>query len=185
MIDRILAVPLEARQRQVETLSRRFPELPGLEEAETLLLYLSAFPEEIPTQGFWEQARALGKRILLPRIAGKPRRLQLFEVSDLKTDLEPGVLGISEPRRDRPEHPPESVDWALIPGLAFDEDGYRLGRGGGYYDRLLPRLRPDATCWAFGFDVQLLEHLLPRESHDAPVNGVATPSRTIHGVRGR
>ena len=58
------------------------------------------------------------------------------------------MLGIPEPRPDLPEVPPAAVDWALVPGLAFDERGFRLGRGAGYYDRLIPLLRPDAICWA-------------------------------------
>jgi 5-formyltetrahydrofolate cyclo-ligase len=182
MLERILAVPAEARRIQADLLSRRFASLPGLEAAGTILLYLSAFPEEVPTRGLCDQARAMGKRILLPRIARRPRRLQLFEVADLDSDLEAGVMGISEPRRDLPELPPEAVDWALIPGLAFDLDGYRLGRGGGYYDRLIPRFRADAVCWAFGFDCQLAEEL-PREPHDAPLNGVTLPSKSYSGIR--
>ncbi len=184
MIDRIDSLSPEDRLSQESSLFHSFPSLPGLDQAKTILLYLSAFREEIPTRDLWRQARDMGKRILLPRVARNPRRLRLFEVSDLETDLEARVLGIEEPRLDCIEHPPGAVDWALIPGLAFDLQGYRIGRAGGYYDRLLPTLRPDTICWAIGFDCQLVD-ALPREAHDAPVSGVTVPFRTVRGVRGR
>ncbi len=71
----------------------------------------------------------------------------------------------------------------LVPGLAFDEQGYRLGRGAGHYDRLLPRLRSDAVCWALCLSCQLLSRL-PIEPHDRPLNGVSAPGRTVLGARG-
>ena len=71
------------------------------------------------------------------------------------------------------------MDWALIPGLAFDMRCYRLGRGGGHYDRLLPRLRAESPRWALGFDCQIVPEL-PIEPHDAQLDGIATPSRMIN-----
>jgi 5-formyltetrahydrofolate cyclo-ligase len=184
MIDAILSMPAERRRAEDEALFDDFASLPGLSTSKTVLLYLSAFAEEMPTHRLFVQARAMGKQILLPRVSRRPRRLRLFEVHNLDADLEVVAMGISEPRLDLPEHPPESVDWALIPGLAFDRRGYRVGRGGGYYDRLLPRLRPDAVCWALGYDCQLIEGL-PHEDHDAPLDGVAVPSGRYPGSRHR
>ncbi len=66
-----------------------------------------------------------------------PRRLKLYRVADLAQDLLPGALGIPEPRPGLPEVSPEVIDWALVPGLAFDELGFRVGWGAVYYDRLL------------------------------------------------
>lgn len=71
----------------------------------------------------------------------------------------------------------------LVPGLAFDEQGYRLGRGAGHYDRLLPRLRPDTVCWSLCLSCQLIPRL-PIEPHDRPLNGVSAPGRTVLGARG-
>jgi 5-formyltetrahydrofolate cyclo-ligase len=93
----------------------------------------------------------------------------------------PGVLGILEPRASLPEIPADAIDWALIPGVAFDDRGYRLGRGAGHYDRLLPGMRPDCICWAVCLSCQLVPSL-PVEPHDVPLEGITAPHRTIRGV---
>jgi 5-formyltetrahydrofolate cyclo-ligase len=153
MVGRILAVDPALRGRQSAELAWRLTTLPGFAEAGTVLLYVSAFPEEIETR-----------------------------LEDLAADLAPGTLGILEPGRSRPEVPPDQIDWALVPGLAFDEQGFRLGRGAGHYDRLLPRLRPDAPRWALAFDVQWVDRL-PREPHDQPLDGIVSPNRTLRRAR--
>ena len=150
---------------------------------QTVMLYVSAFPEELRTDEYWARAYEGGKRVISPRVDRAARRLRLYRVEDPRTELRPGVLGIPEPRDDLPEVAPESIDWVLVPGLAFDEQGYRLGRGAGHYDRLLPRLRPDAVCWALCLSCQLVAGL-PVEPHDMPLDGVCTPDRIIRGDRG-
>ena len=122
-----------------------------------------------------------GKQVACPRVDRAERRLRLFQITDPGTDLGPGTLGIPEPLNHCPEIDPGAVDWVLVPGLAFDLDGHRLGRGAGYYDRLLPRLRPDVVRWALAFDCQIVERL-PAEPHDVSIDGIATPTRIImHG----
>ena len=65
-----------------------------------------------------------------------------------------------------------------MPGLGFDDLGFRLGRGAGHYDRLLPLLRPDAPRWALALDCQWVEDL-PVEPHDVPIDGVVSPGKTV------
>jgi 5-formyltetrahydrofolate cyclo-ligase len=91
-------------------------------------------------------------------------------------------MGIPEPGRHLAEVAPEEIDWALVPGLAFDDRGFRLGRGAGYYDRLLPTLRPDAPRWALAYDCQWIE-ALPNESHDQPLDGIVSPGKFWRVVR--
>jgi 5-formyltetrahydrofolate cyclo-ligase len=172
----IAAIQPDDRKEQEAILLRRFPDLPGIAEAVSVLLFVSAFPEEPRTFDLFTLVRAMQKKIICPRIN------QPHEIADPATDLCAGPLGIPEPRPDTPEVAPEEVDWALVPGLAFDEQGFRLGRGGGYYDRLLVRLRPETVCWALGFESQLVERV-PTEPHDLPLSGVTTPTRTIRGRR--
>jgi 5-formyltetrahydrofolate cyclo-ligase len=178
LIGRVLALEPEERRVQESVLADRFATLPGFSGARTVLLYVSAFPEEIATVAMLRQSLELGKRLACPRVDRRVGRLRLHEVRDLDSDLRPGTLGIPEPRRVCPEIGPESIDWVLVPGLGFDERGYRLGRGAGHYDRLLPTLRPDAPRWALGLDCQWVEEL-PVEPHDVRLDGVATPSRFI------
>lgn len=172
------------RRAQEASLRARFPDLPGFARAETVLLFVSARPEEPATSELFDHAYAVGKRVLCPRVDCPERRLRLHQVADPATDLEPGMLGIREPGPDLLEVDPAAVDWVLVPGLAFDVRGFRLGRGGGFYDRLLPKLRADAICWAICLNCQLVPEI-PVESHDAPLNGLSTPDRDVTGIRER
>jgi 5-formyltetrahydrofolate cyclo-ligase len=169
------------RREQEAALAAALPRVPGWTQAETVLLYVSAFPEEIRTAPMLAMAYEAGKRVILPRVDRRARRLRLHRVIDPGRDLGPGVLGIPEPGAGLPEIPADSIDWALIPGVAFDDRGYRLGRGAGHYDRLLPAMRPDAVCWAFCLSCQLVPRL-PIEPHDVPVDGITAPDRTVRGV---
>ncbi len=180
----IASLPLYQRRAEEDALVAGFASLPGLAHAETVLLFVAALPEEPRTNEIFRTAYSMNKRVLFPRVDRASRQLRLYVVDDPASDLRPGILGIPEPKPGLPEIPPEGVDWALVPGLAFDEQGYRLGRGAGYYDRLLPQLRPDATCWAICLPCQLM-HALPVEPHDAPLDGIATPDRIVRGIRGR
>lgn len=87
-------------------------------------------------------------------------------------DFASGAYGLLEPAAHCPQVPPEQVELAIIPGVAWDAQGGRVGRGGGYYDRLLPTL----TCptWGIGFDAQVVE-TVPREGHDVHVTRVWAP----------
>ena len=177
MVARLLALDPAGRAVAEAALVSRFAALPGYAEARCVLLYASAFPEEIDTAPLLSRSLALGKRLLLPRVDRAAGRLRLFVVADLTTDLRRGTLGIAEPKRSCLEADPSAVDWVLVPGLAFDARCFRLGRGAGFYDRLLPTLRPDCPRWAFAFDDQWIDDL-PVEPHDAPLDGVVSPSRT-------
>lgn len=177
MVERILAVDSNERLRQESDLIDRFATLPGFDAAGTVLLYVSAFPEEINTLPMLERALAEGKRLVCPRVDRPSRRLRLFQVDDLRTDLRPGTLGIPEPGRGCQPIEPDEVDWVLVPGLAFDDRGFRLGRGAGHYDRLLPTLGQEAPRWALALDCQWVD-FLPTEPHDQPLNGVVSPRKT-------
>jgi 5-formyltetrahydrofolate cyclo-ligase len=182
IIAAITALDPVDRRAQEQSLVEGFSRLPGWQGAGTVLLYVSAFPEEIRTAPFLSMAYRAGKRVILPRVDRSERRLRLHPVSDPERELTPGVLGILEPHSSLPEICPDTVDWALVPGVSFDERGYRLGRGAGHYDRLLPQMRPDCLCWALCLSCQLVPGL-PVESHDVPLDGVTSPDRTIWGVR--
>jgi 5-formyltetrahydrofolate cyclo-ligase len=169
------------RDEQEKSLIRRVPELTGFADATTILLFVSALPEEPRTIALFDLAYQQKKAVFCPRVNRHARRLSIHPIVDPRTDLIPGILGIPEPGPEVPEAAPSLIDWALVPGLAFDERGFRLGRGAGYYDRLLPALPPDAKCWSICFDCQLVREL-PIETHDVPLDGVVTPTRIIRGT---
>jgi 5-formyltetrahydrofolate cyclo-ligase len=177
-IARILTLGDLERAAQDEALSKRFATLPGLSEAETVLLYVSAFPEEITTSAMLRWILDQGRRLVCPRVDRKAKALRLYEIMNVADDFQPGTLGIPEPRQSCPVVEPGRIDWVLVPGLAFDARGYRVGRGAGHYDRLLPKLRADVPRWALILDPQWID-AVPDEPHDVPLDGVASPSREV------
>jgi 5-formyltetrahydrofolate cyclo-ligase len=183
MVERILALSPADRGLQEATLAAHFAALPGFAAAETVLLYVTAFPEEIATRPMLVHALERGKRLVCPRVDRAAHRLRLFRVEDLDSDLKRGMLGIPEPRDGCLEVDPEQIDWVLVPGLAFDARGFRIGRGAGHYDRLLPRLRRAAPRWALALDCQMVD-ALPVEPHDVSLDGVVSPRRLAIEVPG-
>ncbi len=176
----ILSLDPADRHRQEAALAEALVTLPGWESAETVLLYVKAFPEEIATEPLLARAHASGKRVVLPRVDRVERRLRLHQMTDPGQPLVPGVLGIPEPDPTWPEVVATTIDWVLVPGIAFDEQGNRLGRGAGHYDRLLPQIRPEAVRWALCLSCQLVP-ALPVEPHDIPLDGITTADRTVRG----
>ena len=139
------------------------------QEASILLSYYP-LPDEVDVRLLIKEAFESGKRVLLPVCKGEDLELRLYEGED---SLREGAFGIMEPTG--PLFAPENYDeieLALVPGMAFDRAGHRLGRGKGYYDRLLPRLS-NARLMGICFSFQLLDEV-PNEPHDIPVQCVIT-----------
>ena len=147
-------------------------DLPAYENAGVVLAYAS-FGTELQTDELLRRVLDDGKGLLLPRV--ERGDLCLYEVRDLAGDLELGTWGIREPKPDRcPPADPDSVGFALIPGVAFDKRARRLGYGGGFYDRLLAGGLPEGTPLVSGaFGVQIVDEV-PTDPHDAPVDLVVT-----------
>ena len=95
-----------------------------------------------------------------------------------QNQLVTGSFGILEPSPDAPITPVEQLDLILCPGLGFGRDHSRLGRGRGYYDRLLASKRPDARTIGLAYDPQIVDHV-PTEAHDIPLDYLLTPSGWI------
>jgi 5-formyltetrahydrofolate cyclo-ligase len=104
--------------------------------------------------------------------------LELFAIADPACDVGVGHQGIPEPLPHCRTLDLAAVDWVLVPGVAFDRDGRRLGYGGGYYDRLLPLLSPRAARIAGAFDLQIVARV-PAGPHDITVDAIVTPSEMI------
>lgn len=113
------------------------------------------------------------RRWVLPRVEGDALTFHL--TTDPENDLLVGAFKIREPRADSPRVPVRMIDAFLCPGLAFDLQGNRLGRGRGFYDRMLSQARPDALILGVCFPFQIVTDTFP-EPHDIRMDGLITPS---------
>ena len=135
--------------------------------AETVLLY-HALPDEVQTASFLDRWGG-NKKIVLPLVKGDDLILKRYDRSRIVS----GYKGIPEPAEDALTVLPSEIDLAVIPGVAFDKDCNRLGRGKGFYDRLIPDLR--CPLVGLGFDFQIVDQV-PVEIFDRKLDMVITQS---------
>lgn len=130
--------------------------------------------EEVDTRALIEKCFEMGKRVYLPRVNKEETRLEFCLFLGDVADLRPGPFQIQEPTT--PESPSESIDLIVVPGLAFDMRGHRLGYGAGYYDRFLANKQ--AHLAGVAFDIQTID-ILPVGDHDVAVDMVVTETRVV------
>ncbi|WP_443742374.1 5-formyltetrahydrofolate cyclo-ligase [Tractidigestivibacter sp.] len=153
---------------------QRLEELPTWREARLVLTYVS-FGSEVDTHALMQAAWSAGKQVAVPRCR-RSHSLDFYVISS-EDDLEPGLRGLMEPSPDcgRPLTPPQMVgSLCIVPGLVFDADGYRIGYGGGYYDRFLAFYPGEKV--ALVRSRQLSGNPLPRDEHDVPVDWLVSES---------
>jgi 5,10-methenyltetrahydrofolate synthetase len=175
------ALPVGVRASLSSRILAGILDLPSYGLSNVVLAYAS-FGTELRTDEFLRRVLDDGKTLLLPRI--ECDGLGLYEVRDVAWDLAPGTWGILEPKPGLcTAADPDRVDFALIPGVAFDPTGRRLGYGGGYYDRLLAGgLAGRASLVSGAFEVQIVDEV-PVDPHDAPVEAVVTEGGTYQQKR--
>jgi 5-formyltetrahydrofolate cyclo-ligase len=143
-------------------------------KASRSVLFYSALPGEPDLSSLLQEALADGKTVAFPRYMAATESYITCQITDASRDLAPGRYGIFEPRSSCAELPLNRLDFLLVPGVAFDLSGARLGRGKGYFDRLLARAL-GVRC-GVAFDWQVLPEL-PTEPHDVRVDCLVTPSQ--------
>lgn len=159
------ACAVEERERLSSLLCRQVMLHPRWQQAGTVLLY-HALPDEVDTSFLLEELNSSLKRILLPVVVGDD-----LELREFTGGMREGAFHIMEPVG--PVFTAyDQIDLAVIPGMAFDSAGHRLGRGKGYYDRLLPRLT-HAYRLGLCFPFQLLDEV-PAEPHDIAMHKVVS-----------
>ena len=140
------------------------------------VLFFAPLPEELDIWPLLAGALAAGKQAALPRFVAATRSYEACRILDLEKDLQVGHFGIREPGTRCARITSGKLDLILVPGVAFDLRGGRLGRGKGYYDRLLVELR-GTTC-GVAFEEQIVGEI-PIEPHDARLKFLLTPTRWI------
>lgn len=155
---------------------KRFVSLSFFKKARRLSLYAS-FQNEVLTDDIFRIAAGEGKEVFYPRVTrGDKRHLGFFKVRHLK-ELSSGSYDIPEPGEREEKVTPGTFDLVVVPGVAFDESGGRLGYGKGYYDMALKGLECPVVALAYEF--QVVKEAIPVEDHDVPVEAIATERRVI------
>jgi 5-formyltetrahydrofolate cyclo-ligase len=170
------AMPQEEIAAKSSEIVRRLTQLGEIRGSSTLMVFLN-FGSEVVTDGLIEWGWAAGKRIAVPLCRPEGRLLTPCRI-DSFDDLETGHYGIREPKNDRLLIvPPEEIDAVLVPAVAFDRRGYRVGYGGGYYDRFLPKA-PRAAWIGAVFACQIVPEV-PTDLYDAQAQRIATEEGII------
>jgi len=161
----------------------RFMALPAYQSAQTVKFYVDV-RSEVRTRQALPKALASGKKIVVPW-CNEHGELELFHLTSMD-ELTEGMYKILEPTSDlryRPEKHvrPEELDLVMVPGVAFDHRGARMGHGKGYYDKLLKRARADAPLVALAFECQLFPDI-PVGSHDVFMDLIITEKAEYPGL---
>lgn len=162
--------------------------LPWFARAGTIMFY-APYRGEVDVSGAIASALLSGKRVALPRIRRKrpvderaaPNAgvMDAYLIANWPGDAVSGAYGILEPGSWCPPVEPPELELVVVPGVAFDRLGFRLGYGGGYYDRFLGQVRPGCPAVGVAFDLQVVPEL-PRGEHDRRVDAVVTESEIIY-----
>jgi 5-formyltetrahydrofolate cyclo-ligase len=161
----------DASARACDLLRRQKP----WQSAQAILFYAPT-DDELDLTPLLDEAQQAGKMVALPRFDSETGTYQAIEVSDYRKDCVPGKFGILEPGGHCRPLSLKHLDLALVPGLGFDVSGRRLGRGQGFYDRLLAGIAR-AKC-GVASDQQVVERL-PAQGHDVSMNFILTPTRWL------
>jgi 5-formyltetrahydrofolate cyclo-ligase len=186
---RIEAAARRAKQPDADRVSReifdRLVALPEYVKASTVMLYLDV-RSEVRTCWFVPAAWEAGKRVVVPYC--EDGEIELFHLHRFE-ELAPGMMDVLEPRPELRGDPQKAVlaaqlDLIVVPGLAFDRQGGRLGYGKGYYDKLLHQIRPDATKAGVCFECQVFPEI-PLLPHDIRMDLVVTENAVYRALSGQ
>ena len=163
-------------------IENRLFEFANFLESKVVLLYMHA-NGEVVTNDIIKRCFESNKIVALPAFDTAKHTMQLMRVDSLDSDLRKvGPRGVPEPDPDRCKIVPiDCIDIAIIPGIAFDEKGGRIGSGQGYYDRLIPKLSITTRKVALALESQIIQQA-PVESHDKHVDIVITEKRIIYKI---
>lgn len=156
---------------------RRLSELDRFRHASVVMIYMP-MKSEVDLTPIALKCFQAGKTVCVPRVDWNRKDMYPVEVESFDDRvMETDDRGLRAPRAAQPIAP-DMIDLIVVPALAYDAEGRRLGRGGGYYDRFLPRLRAETFRVGLVFDQQIVDRV-PVETHDKPVDAVVTDRRTM------
>lgn len=181
MVAKVDATPAEEIEAKTKAIEERLFEFANFLESRIVLLYTPA-PAEVGTMEIIRRSYLYNKIIVLPSFNPTTNKIVLYKVDNIEKDLIAGTRGNLEPNPKRCKAVPlDCLDIAIVPGLAMDEKGGRIGLGRGCYDRLIPDLMITTRKVGLVFEQQIVP-AVPIESHDKHVDIVITEERIIYKI---
>jgi 5-formyltetrahydrofolate cyclo-ligase len=178
VIARRKALPKEVVREKSAAIAKQTLELVEYKNAGTVMTYVD-FRNEVQTAEIINHALQNGKRLVVPITDIPNKRLIPSQLINYPDDLTPGTWNILEPKPERVRPvAPEEIDLVIVPGVAFDTAGNRLGYGGGFYDRFLPLTGAATVFVSLAFELQIRPNVYPHE-HDVPVHLLITEERLL------
>ena len=168
------AINIQVGQEEVRKILSALREMPLYQSSRKIFTYYSV-GSEVDTKELIRLALLEGKEIYLP-VCGKNHTMAIYKIHSL-TDIVEGAYHIPVPADQSQPLRPEELDLTIVPGLCFDRQGYRIGYGGGYYDRFLPKIHP-GTAVGFCYS-SLLVPEVPRDAYDRKCDWVLTGDEVI------
>jgi 5-formyltetrahydrofolate cyclo-ligase len=177
-LEQLSTAEREARTRAIEA---RLFDFANFLEARIVMMYLPG-PGEVDTRDMIRRALDYNKIVVLPEFSQQRKEVRLLKIDNLEADLCSDASGLAGPDPQRCRQVPlDVVDIAILPAVALDEKGGRIGRGDRSFDRLIPLLAVTTRKVALGFEEQILPQI-PMESHDKFVDIIITNQRTIYKI---
>lgn len=157
----------------------KIKKIPIYQNSKTIMMYLS-FGNEVDSSELINDCLEDGKRVVVPFCVKKDMSIIPTEIKDLNMDTTEADNGYIQPKKDslKPVDISE-IDLIILPGIAFDRKGYRVGFGEGYYDRFLGKLNFEIPTIGVAYDFQIIESFIKMRDYDIPVDYVMTEERII------
>ena len=174
---RLLAIPPDERIEKSRRACKNLISTPQFQSATSIMIYLP-LPHEVDTSEAILHAWQLGKSVSVPKISWQQRRMIAVEINSLETGLSTSSLGLRSPATGAPV-PFEEIDLVVTPGIGFDKEGHRLGRGNAYYDRFFADEKFRASKCGFAFDEQVIDPI-PVDSNDVRMDLLVTNEEILY-----
>ena len=176
MLTELKAMSLEQHKERSKEIVRRLQLTSKYQFAKTIAVTMSNFPE-VETRRLIESAWQQGKTIVVPKSDPQKKQMTFYKLTSFD-DLEVVFAGIEEPIPSRCEKIAfADIELVIVPGVVFNEQGFRIGFGGGFYDRFLAEFRGPTI--ALAFDEQIIQKI-PVDKYDLPVQQILTDKRTVN-----
>ncbi len=171
VIAKLKQQPPKSKHRKNNLVLEKLKRTPEFRKSMALMFYV-AMSGEVDTKSLLLEVLREGREVAVPYVDRKTNSLISVQIHNPEQDLHPGTYGILEPKPDLIcPFDPNRLDLVLVPGVAFDRQGHRLGRGKGYYDRFLKTLPPHVKCFGLAFDFQVFKSV-PIENFDVSMDRI-------------